>query len=88
MMRKPMVVVNEKFCTAAEESVGGTAQILVWGHGAFNPGGKRWIFEKDDATIGACFVAEADHRFQTLPGKNLHGTPRKLSRRAVEWPVP
>ena len=34
-----MVVVNEKFCAAAEESVGGTAQILIGGHGAFNPGG-------------------------------------------------
>ena len=45
-MRKPMVVVNEKFCAAAEESVRGTAQIPIGGHGAFNPGGKRRIFEK------------------------------------------
>lgn len=87
-MRKPMVVVNEKFCAAADESVRGTAQILIGGHGAFNPGGKRRIFEKDDATIGARFVAETHHRFQTLPVKNLHGATRKLPRRAIEWPIP
>ena len=86
-MRKPMVVVNEKFC-AAIELVRGTAQILIGGHGAFNPGSKRRIFEKDDATIRAGFVAETHHGFQPLPVKNLYGATRKLSRRAIEWTIP
>src|SRR5262249_10101754 len=85
MMRKHITVCQWK--VLQEELVCGATQIGGPCHRSFDTTRERWIFEKDDAAIGAGFIAQADLRFDALPREDFDRATCELSRRAVELAV-
>src|SRR5215813_12733174 len=85
MMRKHITVCQWK--VLQEELVCGATQVGVRCHRSFDTTRERWIFEKDDAAIGAGFIAQADLRFDALPREDFYRATCELSRRAVELAV-